>query len=178
MTAIYYKYLTRGLTLRRAISFSGDEVVYQTVEAVDPATSRSYRTLDSFFDEGAKTKTVNRGAWERWADAAHEVLPTDSTDAVSEAEEAFDAATDAAENAERVESVIEATEAEAEAPTFSPGDRAYFPYRGYSGYGEVVQSEQGNVKVRVLFYSTPKLRVAVAGRPVIAYPASDLTPAA
>jgi uncharacterized cupin superfamily protein len=175
MTAIYYKYLTRGLTLRRAISFSGDEVVYQTVEAVDPATSRSYRTLDSFFDEGAKTKTVNRGAWERWADAAHEVLATGD---VNEAEGAFDAAADAAENAERVETVIEAIEAEAEAPTFSPGDRVYFPYRGFAGYGEVVQSEQGNVKVRVLFYSTPKMRVAVAARPVIAYPASDLTPAA
>jgi len=176
MTApIYYKYLTRGLTLRRAISFRGDEVVYQTVEAVDPATSRSYRTLDSFFDTGAKTKTVSRSAWERWADAAHEVL---ATDAATEAEEAFDAATDAAENAERVKTVIEATEAEAEVPAFSPGDRVYFPYRGFSGYGEVVQSEGGNVKVRVMFYSTPRMRVAVAARPVIAYPASDLTPAA
>jgi len=177
MTApIYCKSLKRGLTLRRAISFSGDEVVYQTVEAVDPATPRSYLDLDGFFDTGAKTKTVSRSAWERWADAAHEVLPTDSTDAVSEVDAAHEVLP--TDSTDAVESVIEATEAEAEAPAFSPGDRVNFPYRGFSGYGEVVQVSGGNVEVRVTFYSTPRMRVAVAARPVIAYPASDLTPAA
>jgi len=170
MTApIYCKSLKRGLTLRRAISFSGDEVVYQTVEAVDPATSRSYLDLDGFFDTGAKTKTVSRGAWERWADAAHEVLPTDSTDTVSEADAAHEVLP--TDSTDAVESVIEA-------PAFSPGDRVNFPYRGFAGHGEVVQVSGGNVEVRVMFYSTSKMRVSVAARPVIAYPASDITPAA